>query len=498
MQPKEASILSQIFPEEEIDLKKAETEVSYPRLKHIIVLTVLYVNMASLGGLTSISIVLLLNEQGSVPYLALSFFYLLKFPLFLKGILGAFMDSFYIKCLGKCKSTIIFSELIMALLCGIYSIYFKAWIENAELFALYLTLTIFGFALAYNDVGIDVYCLHILSKKDRPYGGACQGIGIFTGVLVGVSFFTNITSPRFASDFYEQPQTEGLITYSTYFLSTTIVTFFISGFVWLGMPESIYPNHISMEPKKNTMEVIVSTKYFFINPNLRKLTFILLTYIWFNSLWIYAGPIIIQRAGVPKETLTLFDALIVPIKIVVFMFMGAACKRYEPLKLTLYCLLAGALQNVFGLLCYFYLSLTGEPDTLVYCLYGVTYLLAAMYHSHIITTTAYALNICYDESRAGVFLGGFNSLFQGSRILSSFAYVLILDFLPFAPLQIAIDILFVGYVFLYYRIMVHLRKIKPQMFNLGPVTNETELIEIHPNNSSNRSVGSEPNPVLNK
>lgn len=456
------------------------SEFKYPKAKHIIVLTMLYINMASLGGLTTISIVLLLNEQGTVPYLALSVFYLLKFPLFLKGVLGALMDSFYVKKMGKCKFTLILSELVMSGICGVYAIYFKTWIENTELLALYLTLTAFSFALAYNDVAIDVYCLHILPKKDRAYGGACQGIGIFTGILIGVSFFTNITSPRFASEFYEQPQTEGLMSYSTYFWLSSAYMVLLSFFIWFGMPETINASQLNMEPKKDTVQVIVSFKYFFLNPNLRKLAFLLMSYIWFNSLWIYGGPIIIQRAGFPKEKLTLYDAFIVPIKVVVFMLVGAACKRYEPLKLTLYCLIAGAAQNIVGLFCYFYLKATGEVTLLVYILYGVTYLLAALYHSHIITTTAYAMKICHDESRAGVFLGGFNSLFQGSRIVSSFIFVLLLDFLSFAPLQVVVDILFIAYVFIYYKVFKNLKDLKPENFNLGPPARESELQNLDP------------------
>lgn len=459
----------------------------YPRIKHILVILLLYINNGAYNAVTSFSVVLILNEHGNVPMSALSVFYFLKFPLILKSFLGSLLDVFYIESFGKCKSAIVSTLFLTSLGFLVYAFWFLQWIESTNLPMLYSSLLILNFVNAYNDIGIDVYCLKILAPHDVSFGGTCQGIGVFAGILLGFTLFIDLTSKKFAQGIYGPERQEGIVSFFSFFIVSALINVLLGLFVFLKMPESIHghqsqkgnqiegeePQDASQKP--SIYEVLLSLKCFFVNPHLRITSFIIASYIWFNALWIYAGPIVIQNEGFPKEHIAIYDGLVVPLKTITFTIAAQLCQRFHCIYLTGFCLWGGLVQNLFGLATFYVLRASGGPCPLAYWLLGLSYLGSSVFHCHIVTMTAYGLRICTNAKNEGAFLGSYNSIFQGSRIFCSWFYVFILTFFKFESLLIGIDACFLGYMVLFYWAYRELKNLKPEDFNVKEKEKITEM-----------------------
>ena len=164
-------------------------------------------------------------------------------PFSFKVLWSPFVEFYYINWIGKRKSWIIPTQLVM---CAVL-FYLRANIEqlllDKEITQVSALLTFFVFIITCQDIAVDSWAVEMLHPCNATYGSSSQSIGHRVGMFVSTSVFISLNSVEFCnrwlySNKYEADQLESvepvltlenyIFIWSTFLLFITfVIAFFI-------------------------------------------------------------------------------------------------------------------------------------------------------------------------------------------------------------------------------------------------------------------------------
>ena len=120
-------------------------------------------------------------------------------PFSFKVLWSPFVEFYNIKWIGKRKSWIIPTQLIM---CAIL-FYLRAQLEqlliDKEVQQVSILLTFLIFIITCQDIAVDSWAVEMLHPCNATYGSSSQSIGHRVGMFISTSVFISLNSPEFCN-----------------------------------------------------------------------------------------------------------------------------------------------------------------------------------------------------------------------------------------------------------------------------------------------------------
>ena len=147
-------------------------------------------------------------------------------PYTLKFVFAPMIDSKYSKLIGKRRSWIIPTQLII----GVVIMYLSRRIDDLAkeknvLFITFLFLVIYLWC-ALQDISIDGWCVTIVKEENAKYAALAQIIGVDIGIFASTTLFIAFSSIEFWNTYiYSVPRETPLIDQSTFFYYWSLFIF---------------------------------------------------------------------------------------------------------------------------------------------------------------------------------------------------------------------------------------------------------------------------------
>lgn len=201
-------------------------------LGNIILLVILYLLQGVPLGLCFGSIPFLLKSRLSFSDLAI--FSLSSYPYSVKLLWSPFVDSYYLKSVGRRKSWIIPTQLLIGATLIFLGLNIDEFLNLAQVPITQLTIafTFLIFLCATQDIAVDGWALTLLNDDNKTYGSTAQTIGLNTGYFVSFTVFLAFNSAEFSNKYLRStPLDHGLFGLGSYLIFWGIV--FLLCDVWL-------------------------------------------------------------------------------------------------------------------------------------------------------------------------------------------------------------------------------------------------------------------------
>lgn len=286
-------------------------------------LVVLYLLQGIPLGLVFGSVPFLLKSKAS--YSALATFSLASYPYSLKLFWSPFVDTFYLNWLGRRKTWIVPTQLIISAFFLWLSL--TGWIDSvlAADDVPVATITVVFFLLvvvaATQDIAVDGWAVSLLSEENKSFASTSQSIGLNTGFFLSFTVLLALESPEFCNKYLRQvPSDHGVLSMGTYMgfwglvmFTTTVVLLF-------------FKREKKDEDVGNPREVFMQMKQIVQRPPMFKLIlFLLIHKIGFSVNDNVTGLKLLEK-GFQKEDLALTVVLDFPVQIILGFVIGSWAK----------------------------------------------------------------------------------------------------------------------------------------------------------------------------
>lgn len=187
------------------------------------------------------SIPLILKERG-VTYEGLSLFSLVSLPFSLKLLWAPFVDSCYVKSIGRRKTWLVPVQLLTGLVMIIGAPSVGSWLggdvtetHTTPPHVNFLTLFFFSlyFLMATQDIAVDGWALTMLSRENVGYASTCNSIGQSFGYFLANQGFTALSDATWCHRHLGLPQGTILLTLENFMYVSGWVFIVLTFLVWM-------------------------------------------------------------------------------------------------------------------------------------------------------------------------------------------------------------------------------------------------------------------------
>ncbi|GHJ85998.1 hypothetical protein NliqN6_2400 [Naganishia liquefaciens] len=189
-------------------------------------------------GITFGTLPFLLKPRLSYSQLAL--FSLSTWPYSLKLLWSPIVDAWFWNRLGRRKSWIVPSQMILGLGMWFVGFSIETWLNAEEVNVKFLTIifVIFIFFAATQDIAVDGWALTLLSPPNLSYASTAQTIGLAVGYTMSFTVFLALNSIEFSNRWLRTiPQDVPLVSLGGYLRFWAGVFFVFSMWLMIGKTE---------------------------------------------------------------------------------------------------------------------------------------------------------------------------------------------------------------------------------------------------------------------
>lgn len=201
------------------------------------------------------------NTMGSaISYAKMGLFSLAGYPYSLKLLWSPIIDFFWIPSVGRRKTWIIPTQILIGVAFTWLSYHIENLIENAQNSMLLITIifTAFISLCATQDIAVDGWALTLLPADRVHLSSTCQTLGLNSGYFLSFTVLLSLNSPIFCNKYLRSvPEDAGIISVSQFMffsgissiLGTSIVTLFKDQSDCSDMPDSILKTRDLADPQ---------------------------------------------------------------------------------------------------------------------------------------------------------------------------------------------------------------------------------------------------------
>ena len=162
-------------------------------------------------------------------------------PFSFKVLWSPFVEFYHFKSIGKRKSWIIPTQLIMCVIL----FYLQQNLENLliaqDVYFVAFTLTFFVFIITCQDIAVDSWAVEMLHPCNATYGSSSQSIGQRIGTFFSTSLFISLNSVEFCAKWIYgtelDEKTDPVLTLDSYILIWASFQLIITIIVAIFVPE---------------------------------------------------------------------------------------------------------------------------------------------------------------------------------------------------------------------------------------------------------------------
>eukprot|EP00042_Codosiga_hollandica_P042491 m.390360 g.390360 ORF g.390360 m.390360 type:complete len:490 (+) comp56342_c0_seq5:201-1670(+) len=176
-------------------------DLSSTERRNLAMLFVLYTIQALPLGLVSGTLPLLLKS--TVSYSELGVLSLCYYPFSLKLLWSPVVDAVYSTRIGRRKTWIIATQLVMAVVFLLAANYVQEAVTSPSVDIQKLTAIFFLLVLlaATQDIAVDGWALILVEKRNLSYASTCEALGMQMGYQISYPLFIALNSPTFCAEY---------------------------------------------------------------------------------------------------------------------------------------------------------------------------------------------------------------------------------------------------------------------------------------------------------
>ena len=281
----------------------------------------LYVSQGVAIGFVKVPLPILFKKHFN--YIEIGIISYWTLPYIIKFLFAPFVDSLFIKMLGKRKSWIVPSQIISAVLLYLLSFNLESFIENKQIYFITLSLFIIILCWAIQDIAVDGWWVTIVKPENLAYTGSAQLIGLEIGSFISTTVFIALSSVEFCNKYiYRNTQTEPILNEINYMQGWAIIFLCMAIYILLFSTES--NDRVKIEDHETPSiqswyEVVLSLIK---NKQMQKVFLIILSFRLFSSVNEYVGKIhLIDDLGYSQSNFSIILMITFPLSIIVTTFM---------------------------------------------------------------------------------------------------------------------------------------------------------------------------------
>jgi len=118
-------------------------------------------------------------------------------PFSFKVLWSPFVEFYHFKSIGKRKSWIIPTQLIMCVVLTYLREHLETLLIAKEVHEVSMLLTFFVFIITCQDIAVDAWAVEMLHPCNSTYGSSAQSIGHRLGMFISTSVFISLNSIQF-------------------------------------------------------------------------------------------------------------------------------------------------------------------------------------------------------------------------------------------------------------------------------------------------------------
>ena len=256
------------------------------------------------------AIVLDLQEKGAT-YKDQSFFSFAVYPYLFKIIFAPLIDLYYIEKIGKCKSYIVSSGLLMAVCFLMMAPHTDELIHPRSLYQLTGILFLLNFMAVFFQIAGEMWVVKIFHESEKSKGGLFYDVGSSVGGFLTYNIFVPLSSLKWLNEnvFKSNPLSAPILTHKLiiYFMGSVLLVFSLLVLLFVGekkLESSVDPMTVG--------KLFRSLPRYFTNPHLRKLLIVIAVTRGFSSMIAESMMLKFLDNGIKKATLVNIDTLTYP------------------------------------------------------------------------------------------------------------------------------------------------------------------------------------------
>jgi len=128
-------------------------------------------------------------QSYKITYKQQSLLSTISWPFFLKIAIAPFIDSYFSKNIGKCKTYILIGGIVNSLCLLVLHSKIEYYFEDLNIFGLWTQIFTIAVFVAFTHVAVDAWMLTIFEESKKSYGGYASYLGQVLGFFIGYSLF---------------------------------------------------------------------------------------------------------------------------------------------------------------------------------------------------------------------------------------------------------------------------------------------------------------------
>lgn len=120
-------------------------------------------------------------------------------PFSFKVLWSPFVEFYHIQSIGKRKSWIIPTQLLMCAILFYLRMNLEELLIAKEVHFVSSLLIALVFIITCQDIAVDSWAIEMLMPQNSTYGSTSQSIGQRLGIFISTSVFISLNSPEFCS-----------------------------------------------------------------------------------------------------------------------------------------------------------------------------------------------------------------------------------------------------------------------------------------------------------
>jgi len=198
----------------------------------MILLIVLYSFQGLPIGFFSGSVPLLFKKY--LSYSEIGLLMMCTMPFSFKVLWSPFVDLYYSKSIGKRKSWIIPTQLIISVILFFISGRLEQMLMAKEVHTVTALFTLMIFIITCQDIAVDSWAVEILHEENTSYGSACQTIGQKVGIIISNTVLMALNSVEFCNHYlYKEKYDAPILTIENFLLIWSVIQVIVTLYIFL-------------------------------------------------------------------------------------------------------------------------------------------------------------------------------------------------------------------------------------------------------------------------
>ena len=127
---------------------------------------------------------------------------IIVYPVTFKFLIAPFLDKYYIPSVGRRKTYVVLSLVLLIITYSILYFYINSLVQNLQVLTLTVVFFIAIIFITFLNITLDAWPISLLSKQNLPYSATWMTLGNGIGGSISYNFYLFLSSASFCRTYF--------------------------------------------------------------------------------------------------------------------------------------------------------------------------------------------------------------------------------------------------------------------------------------------------------